>query len=267
MRSSIDASVTPVVLTYNEEANIHRTLHSLAWAERVVVVDSGSTDKTHEIATSFSNVGWFFRAFDSFKAQYEYAIHDTGISTDYVLALDADMVVSQALRAEIENGFMGEGFAGGMFSFEFCISGHPLFGSLYPPQPRLFERDKVRVSQVGHGHKFEVRGPIYRFKTPLIHDDRKSLEHWIASQLAYSSIEAERVVSKGPHKLRDRLRQLGLMPPLVAALAYIRAGGPWRGAAAVHYAYERAAYECLLAMRLMSSRLEKEQDSSSTSIK
>jgi glycosyltransferase involved in cell wall biosynthesis len=260
MRDPIGASITPVVLTYNEEVNIHRTLRSLSWAERVVVVDSGSTDATQEIARSFSNVDWRFRSFDSFKGQYEYAIHRTGVGTDYVLALDADMVVSEALIAEIESSFLCGKFAGGLFLFEFYIAGNPLAGSLYPPQSRLFVPDKVDISQVGHGHKFDVDGPVYRFKNPLIHDDRKSLEHWVSSQLSYSSIEAERVVTDGSHKWRDRLRSLGLMPPLAGALAYVRAGGPWGGAAAVHYAYERAVYECLLAMRLMSSRLENKRN-------
>ena len=49
------------------------------------------------------------------------------------------------------------------------------------------------------------------------------------------------------------------MPVIAGALAYICAGGPFRGAAAVRYAYERAAYESLLAIRLMSLKLEAKQ--------
>jgi glycosyltransferase involved in cell wall biosynthesis len=262
MRNLIGLSVTPVVLTYNEELNIERTLESLRWAERIVVLDSGSTDATQAIAKRFSNVDWRVRRFDSFKEQYEYAIHVTDISTKYVLALDADMAVSEKLLQEIESAFLSGNFEGGLFSFEFRIDGHALAGSLYPAQARLFLRNKVRVVQHGHGHKFEVDGPIHRFKFPLIHDDRKPLERWVSSQLSYSTLEATRITAGVSYKWRDWFRQFGLMPLIVGVLAYVRAGGPWRGAAAVRYAYERAAYECLLSIRLMSSRLEKNKKSS-----
>jgi glycosyltransferase involved in cell wall biosynthesis len=47
--------ITPLVLTYNEEANIARSLDSLAWARRIVVVDSGSTDRTASLVAERSN--------------------------------------------------------------------------------------------------------------------------------------------------------------------------------------------------------------------
>src|SRR4051812_31140962 len=84
-------SVTPFILTYNEEPNLERTLESLRWAARVVVVDSGSTDRTRTIAERFPNVAWFERRFDDFEGQSRFAIDKTGIDTEYVLALDADM--------------------------------------------------------------------------------------------------------------------------------------------------------------------------------
>ena len=58
----------------------------------------------------------------------------------------------------------------------------------------------------------------------------------------------KRIASRDSFRFRDRLRELGVMPVIAGALAYIRAGGPFRGAAAVRYAYERAAYESLLAL-------------------
>jgi len=253
--------ITPVVLTYNEEPNIRRTLDSLVWAERVVVVDSGSTDATEVIAKSFPNVDWYARTFDSFKGQCDYAIYHTGIATKYVLALDADMAVSGDLLTEIEDNFSAGSFDGGLLKFDFRLVGRSLAGSLYPAQVRLFRRDRVRVLQTGHGHKFSVDGALYRFKQSLIHDDRKPLERWVASQLSYSALEARRIAARESYQFRDRVRELGVMPVIAGALAYIRAGGPFRGAAAVRYAYERAAYESLLVIRLMSAKLEANQKS------
>lgn len=257
MKHTIGRRITPLILTYNEEFNIGRTLDSLRWADRVVVLDSGSEDRTEEIARNYRNVDWRTRKFDSFKAQTEFGVHSTGIDTDYVLALDADMVVSKELVGEIEESFLNQKFAGGLVPFRYCVDGRPLSNSLYPSQIRLFERAKVEVMQVGHGHNFQVEGPVYQFKSVLFHDDRKPIDRWISTQLSYSAIEAERIKKGYPPRWHDHLRQFGLMPPIVAILAYIRAGGPFGGFAAIRYAYERALYECLLAIRLMSDRLEK----------
>jgi hypothetical protein len=248
--------VTPLVLTYNEEPNIRRTLASLGWAKRVVVLDSLSTDATEAIARSFPNVDWRVRPFDSHRAQWEHGIHHMGITTEFVLALDADMTVPAAFVEEMESSFTNGGYAGGITPFEFRILGRPLAGSIYPAQIRVFKPGDVEVSQHGHTQEFSLRAPLYRFKTPLVHDDRKPLERWVSSQLSYSTLEARRISARRAYRWRDRVRALGLMPLVAGALAYVRAGGPWRGPAALRYAYERAAYECLLAIRLMSSRLE-----------
>ena len=250
--------ITPLVLTYNEAPNIGRTLDALRWAERVVVLDSGSTDTTEEIARSFSNVDWCSRPFDSFKAQTDYGVQQTGIETDYVLALDADMSLSQAVVEEIVTQFLPGKFDGGLFTFKYCIAGHPLVGSLYPAQIRLFRRNLIQIEQVGHGHKFYLSGSIYQFKAPLLHDDRKPLERWVTAQLSYSVHELQRIQSKRQTSWRDRLRQFGVMPLLIGFYAYCKAGGPFRGAAAARYAYERATFECLLALRWLTERLERE---------
>ena len=59
------ADITPVILTYNEAANIGRSLERLAWAREVVIVDSGSTDDTLAIAARFPNVRMVHRPFDT----------------------------------------------------------------------------------------------------------------------------------------------------------------------------------------------------------
>ena len=247
--------ITPLILTFDEEPNLARTLESLRWADRVVVLDSGSTDATEQIARSFSNVSWHSRPFDSFSEQSRYGIHRTDIASNFVLALDADMSVPPGLVSEIEAMFLPGDFTGGVFKFEYQLLGHPINGSIYPALLKLFKRQEVTVQQDGHGHKFSVKGTVYHFRSPLIHDDRKSLERWTTSQLSYSAIELARLASGDHSRWKDRLRRLGVMPPLAAALAYLKAGGPFGGAAAARYAYERATFECLLAIRLMSERL------------
>lgn len=245
--------VTPFLLTFNEAENVGRTLDSLRWADRVVVLDSGSSDATERIARSFANVAWHVRQFDSFQAQSEHAIHQTGIESDFALALDADMVVPPQLVQEIEQRFLPGGFSGASVPFQYCIHGTPLLGSMLRPQLRLFRRSDVLVAQDGHGHKFTVSGRVYRCVARIRHDDRKPLERWLSSQVGYSRIERTRILETSVPTILMRLRRAGLMPLVAGAYAYWRAGGPLRGGAAMHYAWERVVFECLLSMRLIEA--------------
>src|SRR5258708_5729935 len=93
--------ITPVLLTYNEEQNIGRTLSRLGWAKDIIVVDSGSTDRTLAILAACSNVRMFNRRFDTHANQWRYAIEETQIATDWILRLDADYQLSDALVSEL----------------------------------------------------------------------------------------------------------------------------------------------------------------------
>lgn len=249
--------VTPVILTYNEEANLDRTLTSLRWARRVVIVDSGSSDATGNIATAFPNVAFYVRPFDSYANQWEFGVHGTTIQTEYVLGLDADLATPDAFVAELEDRFLPGGYAGGTIPFEYWVLETRLFGSLLSPQLRLFRRNAVQIAQRGHAHKFVVEGPVYQFSSRIRHDDRKSIERWVSSQVANSLLEANRLEGISQLSIRDWIRTTGIMPLIAGFVGYMRAGGPICGRAALKYAYERMAYECLLAMRLQERQSKK----------
>jgi len=118
----------------------------------------------------------------------------------------------------------------------------------------------VGITQDGHTQRFRVDGPLYRFKTRLIHDDRKPLDRWCQSQLRYSLLEEKRLLSpECPSGMAKRLRRLGIMPALAGIVAYVRAGGPLKGRAALEYAYERVTFETLLAMRILREGKEPRQ--------
>lgn len=243
--------VTPVVLTANEAPNLARTLDSLEWAERVLVVDSGSSDETESIARSHSNVVFDVRPFQGWQAQWSYALGHPMIKSRWVLALDADMVVPRAFVKEIGKNFVPGGFAGGIVRFDYAVGGRRLLGSLYPADRRVLERGRWRVASRGHAHVFLVDGPVYRFRSRILHDDRKSFERFLVSQERYAMQEAERIAAGADLRLRDRLRRRGWLSPWMFMLAYLKAGGPLRGRAALRYANERAYYETLLALRLL----------------
>jgi glycosyltransferase involved in cell wall biosynthesis len=253
-RNSLD-NITPVVLTYNEEPNIARALDSLRWAQKVVVLDSGSTDATESIARAYPNVVWYTRVFDNFMSQWNYALGLLDGGTEYVLGLDADMETTGPLLDEISRAFLSQSFAGGMIPFDYRYYGRSLAGSLCASQLRLFRREQVTVTQLNHGHKFSVLGKIYHFNNQLVHDDRKPIDRWLKSQLQYQLQNEQELATGAGGRLRDRLRNAGVMPPLMGLLAYIKAGGPFKGAAAARYAYERMTTEGILALRLLDSRL------------
>lgn len=243
--------VTVALLTWNEEANIGRTLASLTWAQRVVIVDSGSTDATEAIARRFPNVTWHVRPFDDFGGQWTHAFRHTGITTRYVLALDADMSVSRPFVEELREVFLPGGFDGGIVRFVYQVDGQSLPGSLYPPQLRIVRPGEVIASQAGHNHEFTLSGRMYTFRSPAFHDDRKSLERWTNSQLTYSRQERDRMMRGECRGWKDRLRRWGIAPLVVGPYAYLKAGGPFGGAGAIRYALERTTFEALLAMRLL----------------
>jgi glycosyltransferase involved in cell wall biosynthesis len=245
--------VTPVVLTWNEEQNISRLLEDLSWARTVLLVDSGSTDGTAELARQFPNVRWLVRRFDTHAAQWRFGI--SAAETDYVLALDADYRVPADFSRELERDFLPGGFAAGVAGFRYCIQGRPLRGSVYPAKVVVVRRDAVRITQPGHSQVIDADGDQYRFQARLSHDDRKPLQRFVRSQLEYARLEADRLRGTTSPRWQDRLRRTAVMPFVVGPGAYLAAGGPLAGRAALQYACERTIFECLLAMEILRRRM------------
>lgn len=254
-KDRLATSVTPVLLTYNEIENIGRTLSHLYWADRVVVVDSGSNDGTEHVARSFPNVVFYVRKFDSHGAQWNYAIRETDIQTPFVLALDADMCVTRPFRSEILESFLANGYDEGTLCFRMVVAGVTLNGGLYPSQLRLFRPSAVKVEQRGHTQVFSGTGSHpYRFRAPVLHDDRKPVARWVSSQLKYVELELERIQRSENNSFKDTLRKFGVAPFVAGALAFTLSGGPFKLPGSVRYALERATFESLLAIRLSEMR-------------
>ena len=244
--------VTPVVLTLNEEPNIARLLEDLSWARTVVVVDSGSTDRTADLARQFANVRWLVRPFDTHAAQWQFGIG--AADTEYVLTLDADYRVPPDFSSELARDFLPGDYAAGVAGFRYCIQGQPLRGSVYPAKVVVVRRDAVRITQPGHSQVIDADGATYRFQARLRHDDRKPLQRFVRSQLEYARLEADRLRRTASPRWQDRLRRTAVMPFVVGPGAYVAAGGPLAGWAAVQYACERTIFECLLAMEVLRRR-------------
>ncbi len=97
-------NVTVIILTYNEAIHIARAVDNvIGWAEHVYILDSGSTDDTCKIAGELG-AKIFYRKFDNYSSQRNYAIKELPISTDWILFLDADEYLTQELKDEISLG-------------------------------------------------------------------------------------------------------------------------------------------------------------------
>jgi glycosyltransferase involved in cell wall biosynthesis len=248
--------ITPLVITWNEEANLERTLARLTWARRVVVLDSGSTDRTVELARAFANVELITRRFDSFAGQCNFGL--TQITTPWVLSLDADYQLSEALIDELRHLRPAAEIGGYRASFVYCVYGRPLRGTLYPPRTVLHRVAGARYRDEGHGHRVIIEGRIAALRAPIRHDDRKPLERWFAAQAHYARLEADHLLSAAPASLgrTDRLRRTGFAaPPLAFAYTLLVARTLLDGWPGWFYALQRTVAEAMIALEIIDRRL------------
>jgi glycosyltransferase involved in cell wall biosynthesis len=219
-----------VIITYNEEANIGRTLASVQplvadGKGEIIVVDSGSTDRTVEIAKSYG-AKVFVEEWKGYAAQKNSAI-DKAMG-DWILSLDADEETSSGLRDFLTLALFGQkkdeysNFKGGMiFARQNSFLGRRLrYGGFYPdPKLRLFRRGCARFQQrlvhedlqlcsgveySPHLH-YEMGSPI-----EIIHHSYPTLSDYIDHMNRYSSLGAEMLVTRG--KVRFSFINIVLRP-------------------------------------------------------
>jgi glycosyltransferase involved in cell wall biosynthesis len=191
-----------LVAAKNEEANLPRCLAALSPASRVVLLDSHSRDKTADLALAAGAEVVQFSYGGGYPKKRQWALDTLDLRTDWVLLLDADEVVPQALWEEIAAAivaphappaflitkgfhFLGRRFRFGGFSFATVL---------------LFRRGKARFERIlgdaGDGLDMEVHerlivdGPVGRLRTPLIHEDFKGLHAYLDRHNRYSTWEA-----------------------------------------------------------------------------
>ena len=250
--------ITPLVITHNEAANICRTLDPLTWARRIVVIDSGSTDKSLELMRGYTGVEIIQRPFDDFATQCNFGLAQ--VKTSWVLSLDADYELSRELVAELHNLHPDIETGGYYARFIYRIHGRPLRSTLYPPRIVLYRKANASYRNEGHGHRVIVPGKMLRLANPIFHDDRKPLARWFASQAQYAVKEADHLLSADPKSLRkvDRIRLVAWPAPLaVFVYTLVVTGCLWDGWRGWYYALQRLIAEAVLALEIVDRRLRR----------
>jgi glycosyltransferase involved in cell wall biosynthesis len=250
--------ITPLILTGNEEANIGRNLAQLRWARDVVIVDSFSDDKTVEIALSFPQARIQQRKFDSHAAQWNFGLSETGINSEWVLALDADYILTDAFLEELERLSPAPEVMGYRAKFVYCINDKKLLSGIYPSVTVLYRRAAAAYYQDGHTQKLNLQGRIEDLHSRILHDDRKPFSRWLEAQKRYTQLEARKLRSAAATSLSwtDRIRRLRIVAPAIMLFycLFLR-GGILDGWAGFYYAFQRTLAELMLSIQLLDDDL------------
>jgi acetyltransferase-like isoleucine patch superfamily enzyme/glycosyltransferase involved in cell wall biosynthesis len=188
-----------LIITHNEAVNLPLCLQALqGWTRLIFVVDSGSTDGTQDIARSFG-AQVVHHDWPGYAKQKNWGMENMPFESPWLLIVDADEVITPKLRdqmVEIAGKPVDEVPENGFFINRLTyFLDRPIRHCGYFPSwnMRFFKRDKGRYEdRLVHEHII-IDDPIGKIKDPMLHDDRRGLEHYFAKHNRYSTLEARQL--------------------------------------------------------------------------
>lgn len=203
-------SIAATVITKNEAAMIRACLDSLSWVDEIVVVDSGSTDRTVDICREYTDkimqTDW-----PGFGPQKNRAIEMA--TSEWILSLDADERVTPELREELRAAMADAGNRSA-FSMPRLSSycGKPMRHSGWWPDyvTRLFRRGQACFSDDLVHERLLVEGPVGRLREPLLHEAFSDLDEVLDTMNRYSTA--------GARMMQKRKEKAGLSTALLHGL-------------------------------------------------
>ncbi len=262
--------ISVLVLTKDEENNLPLALETVQWSDDVHVLDSHSTDRTVEIAKKAGAHLWF-RTFDSFAGQQNWALRNLPFKYPWVFYFDADERVTPVLR---ESMLHAASHPGPYVAFriqrrDFFMETWLKHAQLSPFYIRLFRPEKMRYERLGHPVSVPD-GPVGQIEGYLDHYPfSKGVEEWIAKHNFYSTQEAQQIVANRSagaafslHKaffendFHERRRhqkelfyRLPARPLFKFALTYLGKRGFLDGRAGLSYSLLQAFYEYMIVLK------------------
>jgi glycosyltransferase involved in cell wall biosynthesis len=213
------AALTVITITLDEERNIAECLESVRWADQLVVIDSGSKDRTVELARQFTR--------DIYDIKWEGYGHARNFGLSYatgewVLWLDADERVTSELAQEIQDlvrrddtGYSGYSVARRAYFLGKWIK----HCGWYPSRVvRLFRKGQGKFSETRVHERLELKGNIGLLQHDLLHFTDLNLQQYLSKFNKYTSLAAEDMAANGK---RFRLQDLLIHPPFLFFKMYI----------------------------------------------
>jgi glycosyltransferase involved in cell wall biosynthesis len=264
--------VSVLLLTYNEEKNLPLCLDALSWCDDIVVVDSGSSDRTIEIAQT-AGARILTRPFDTFADQRNHGLQFGDFRHDWVLHLDADEIVTPEFEASLDALEPTEGIDAYQVPSKMMFLGRWLkHAGMWPVyQVRLGHKDRLRFIQVGHGQREAIPPTrIGMFHEPYLHYSfSHGLAAWLRKHVRYADDEARLIVSSRYEAdmemaavadgsdasfKRRRLKRLAnrlplfFRPPARFFYIYIIRQGFRDGTRGLTYAFMLSIYESMISL-------------------
>lgn len=287
-RNLIPHTVALIILTYNEEANIAQVLDSVAgWANEIFILDSLSTDRTLEIVRRYG-CHIVQNTFENYAKQRNYALEQLPIHSEWVLFLDADEWLPDALKQEISALIAASPGANGFYLNRRLIwMGRWIRRGYYPSWIlRLFRYGKGRCEDRAVNEHLIVEGKTGQLRNDFMHEDRKSVTDWITKHNDYATREAQELLNARPepayreidahlfgtqaqrkrwlrHKIWNRLPLL-IRPFFYFFYRYVLAGGFLDGTPAFAYHFLHALwYPMLIDLKYLELKQRQQHTSGS----
>jgi len=194
--TKLRTGLSVIIITKNEAANIRACLESVAWADEIVVVDSGSSDATAEICRGFG-AQVHVHDWPGFGVQKNRAL---GYATkDWVLSLDADERVTPELRTEIESVLQNPQADGYQIPRLSSFCGRYMHHSGWYPDYvlRLFRRGKGSFSDALVHESVQLHGSAARMQQPLLHYSYRDFDDVLSKLNSYSSAASTMLERRG----------------------------------------------------------------------
>jgi len=217
--------LSAVIITLNEEHSVGRALDSVAWCDEIVVMDSGSTDRTVEIARSYPNCRVVSQPFLGYGPQKRKAVE--AASHDWILSIDADEVLDERLQASLQSWRQsGAGDPAGYHVLrQLCFMGRQFTHGRESRDKvlRLFDRRRGGFDDAPVHEKVGIPGAPGILEGRLLHYTYRDLDDYFDKFNRYTSIMARQLRSRG-----QRASMAGLIVRLPASfLVYYLLRGNW----------------------------------------
>lgn len=190
--------LSAIIITKNAGTTIHRCVESVAWADEIIVVDSGSTDDTQDICRELGAKVTVTGDWPGFGAQKNRALDAS--SGDWIFSIDADEWVTPELREEIKS-VINQPVTAPAYAFprssSFC-GRHMKHSGWWPDYVvRLFRRDSAKFSDDMVHERLLVTGTPRKLKQPLMHETVRDMDQMLSKINMYSTASAKMLHESG----------------------------------------------------------------------